>query len=41
MGKKGIDLQLIQGKESWEALFGDHELADLKEEEKKQLREKA
>ena len=41
MAEKGIDLQLIQGKESWETLFGDHELVDLTEEDKNQLREKA
>ena len=41
MGEKGIVLQLIQGEDSWETLFGDHELVDLTEADKEQLRKKA
>ena len=41
MHDKGIDLQLLQGKESWENLFGDSHLVNLEDEEKEELLQKA
>ena len=41
MHDKGIDLQLLQGKESWETLFGDSHLVNLQDEEKEELLQKA
>lgn len=41
MHEKGIDLQLLQGKESWETLFDDSDLVDLNGEEKEELLNKA
>ena len=41
MHDKGIDLQLLQGKESWETLFEDSLLVDLKDGEKAELLKKA
>ena len=41
MHDKGIDLQLLQGKESWETLFGDSHLVNLEDEEKEELLQKA
>ena len=41
MHDKGIDLQLLQGKESWETLFGDNHLVNLQDEEKEELLQKA
>ena len=41
MHDKGIDLQLLQGKESWKSLFGDSHLVNLEDEEKEELLQKA
>ena len=41
MHNKGIDLQLLQGKESWESLFEDSDLVNLKDAEKVELLKKA
>ena len=41
MHDKSIDLQLLQGKESWETLFEDGNLVSLEDEEKEELLKKA
>ena len=41
MHDEGIDLQLLQGKESWETLFGDSHLVNLEDKEKEELLQKA
>ena len=41
MHDKGIDLQLLQGKESWKSLFEDSHLVNLNDGEKEELLKKA
>ena len=41
MHDKGIDLQLLQGKESWKSLFEDSDLVNLNDGEKEELLKKA
>ena len=41
MHDKGIDLQLLRGKESWETLFEDSDLVNIEDEEKEELLQKA